>query len=300
MMGERFQLGRFSVTRVEESYGPGMLPHSLLPDCTPKHLTQYERWLMPHYLHPESGRLQSSVHSWLIRSDKVTVLVDTCGGNCKKRPGMPRYHMLDTPWLSNLERAGAQPRDIDYVFCTHLHLDHCGWNTQLVDGSWKPTFPNARYVFARKELEYLQGDSSSFQDGVFADSVLPLLEACQTLALGPEVYELAPGITIEPAPGHSPGHCMLSLREGSTELGLFVGDAIHHPLQILHPQWSSSFCDAPGVAAQTRHSLLRRAWQHNALLLPAHFGWPHATGISLRADAFWPDFDQAIKCLQMN
>ena len=148
-------IGAVSVTRVEEQIGFASFP----PE---QYLAGFERdaaaaalaWLVPHHYSPEHDRLITSIHSWLIRTDRHTILLDCCGGNHKERPGLPRFHQLDTPYLARLREAGAAPEDIDIVLCTHLHADHVGWNTMLRDGRWVPTFPNARYLFSRSENEY--------------------------------------------------------------------------------------------------------------------------------------------------
>ena len=79
------------------------------------------------------------------------VLVDTCTGQDKGHP--PPFDFPKQRWLDEFKAAGLTFEQIDYVFCTHLHVDHVGWNTRLIDGLWVPTFPNARYVFDKTEFE---------------------------------------------------------------------------------------------------------------------------------------------------
>jgi len=148
-------IGAVSVTRVEEQIGfASFPPEQYLAGFERTLLQKHLPWLVPHHYSPEHDRLVTSVHSWLIRTDRHTILLDCCGGNHKERPGLARFHQRDTPYLARLRAAGAAPEDIDIVLCTHLHADHVGWNTMLRDGRWIPTFPNAIYLFSRTENEY--------------------------------------------------------------------------------------------------------------------------------------------------
>ena len=134
-------IGAVSVTRVEEQIGfASFPPEQYLAGFERTLLQKHLPWLVPHHYSPEHDRLVTSVHSWLIRTDRHTILLDCCGGNHKERPGLARFHQRDTPYLARLRAAGAAPEDIDIVLCTHLHADHVGWNTMLRDGRWVPTF----------------------------------------------------------------------------------------------------------------------------------------------------------------
>ncbi len=88
-----------------------------------------------------------------MRSGKHVILVDTCVGNHKKRSTVPAFVDYSSDYLSKLAIAGVTPEQVTHVMCTHLHLDHVGWNTRLENGQWVPTFPHARYVFDRTEFE---------------------------------------------------------------------------------------------------------------------------------------------------
>ena len=150
----KFQLHDVSVTRVVEQRGPGFAPDFLYPDWDPALLEEHRELMVPECFDVVSRRFIASIHSWVVRTRHHTILIDTCAGNHKERPSLPRFHQLDLPFLNRLSEAGVTPESVDYVMCTHLHADHCGWNTQLIDGRWEPTFPNARYVFSRKEYDY--------------------------------------------------------------------------------------------------------------------------------------------------
>src|SRR5262245_21884003 len=130
------QIGQTVVHRVHEREGPGMAPEMLLPDYDRSVFEQHRSWLAPGYWMPEKEVLVSSMHGWLLKTRHHTILVDTCVGNHKERPTFQRMHRLNTPYLEHLAAAGATPDQIDIVMCTHLHADHVGWNTRLVDGKW--------------------------------------------------------------------------------------------------------------------------------------------------------------------
>ena len=145
---------------------------------------------------------------------------------------------------------GVQPESVDIVFCTHLHVDHVGWNTLLRDGRCVPTFPNARYLAGRREFEYWQQQNrepggDAVQLPGFRDSVLPILEAGQ-LELVEDGYELGRGLALLPLPGHTPGR--LGVRAEGAVPAIFCGDAIHSPLQVLDPALSTGVCIDPAEA----------------------------------------------------
>ena len=139
-----FDIGELAVSRVEERLGAGFQPNVLLPDWNKAAIEPHLSWLVPNYYDPKEDKLVSSLHSWVIRTKHHTILIDTCAGNHKDRPSFPRFHMLNTPYLDRLKAARVDPAKVDFVLCTHLHIDHVGWNTQLDNGRWMPTFPNAK------------------------------------------------------------------------------------------------------------------------------------------------------------
>jgi glyoxylase-like metal-dependent hydrolase (beta-lactamase superfamily II) len=140
-------LGRLRVSAVVERAGPTR-PTWLLPDATPEALERHREWLAPHFL-DDRGRLLQSIHTFVVRAPGLTALVDTCVGNDKDRGGQAPFHMMRTNFLEDLRAAGVPPESVDLVICTHLHVDHVGWNTRLDNGRWVPTFPRARHLFAR-------------------------------------------------------------------------------------------------------------------------------------------------------
>lgn len=288
-------VGAVSVTRVEEQLGFASLPpDKYLAGLDRAVLQRHLAWLVPNHYSPAQDRLITSVHAWLIRTPRHTILVDCCAGNHKERPGFARFHQLETPFLDRLRAAGARPEEIDIVLCTHLHSDHVGWNTMRRDGYWVPTFPNARYLFSRAENEYGDprrnpvADADPQRGNAYRDSVLPVIEAGQAdLIEGSHAIDDA--LLIEPAPGHTVGHVVLKLADRGKR-ALFSGDVLHHPLQVYEPQWNSGFCELPEQARATRRRVLEHCAEKDALLFPTHFGAPHVAAITRAGDAFTPRF----------
>jgi glyoxylase-like metal-dependent hydrolase (beta-lactamase superfamily II) len=285
-------IGEVSVTRIEESLEPDFDPPALFPDWQPDTLAAHRQWMMPHHYSDSAGQLILSIHSWLIRTRHHTILVDACGGNDKQRPAFARFHQRKNPYLENLRAADASPEDIDFVLCTHLHVDHVGWNTRLVDGRWVPTFPNAKYIFSRTDRDFWNPSLNPMDlttgdgplAGIFEDSVLPIIQAGRDLAIDGD-HAIEDGLRIEPAPGHTPGHVILTLQSRGQH-GIFSGDAMHHPIQVFHPDWNSCFCTAPDDARRSRRRILEQCSEHDGILMPAHFGSPHAVRVKPRGDAF--------------
>jgi glyoxylase-like metal-dependent hydrolase (beta-lactamase superfamily II) len=282
------KIGNTTVTRIQEIMGPGFPAATMLPDWDPAILEEHGNWMIPNYYEPSSGKFISSIHSWLIRTPHHVILVDTCCGNGKDRTGSDRFHMLDTPYLQRLADAGVQPEDVDYVLCTHLHVDHVGWNTRLLDGRWVPTFPNAKYVFSRTERDHwdpaLNPNLPAMAQAVFTDSVLPVIAARQD-HLVEMTDSIGDGLLIEPAPGHAPGHIVLRLQDGGDE-GIFIGDVMHHPIQVYRPEWSSCFCPDPAMARTSRLRVLEQSAENGCLVLPAHFGIPHIGRVKRHGSGF--------------
>jgi glyoxylase-like metal-dependent hydrolase (beta-lactamase superfamily II) len=284
-------IGTVRVTRVEEQLGfASVPPEKFFVGFEREVLERHLAWLVPNHYSPEHNRLISSVHSWLIRTPRHTILLDCCAGNHKERPGFARFHQLDTPYLARLRAAGVEPEEIDIVLCTHLHSDHVGWNTMLRDGRWVPTFPNARYLFSRTENDYGDprrnpaAEADPQRNNAYRDSVLPVIETGQAVLLD-GAHAIDDTMLVEPASGHTVGHVVLKLVDQG-ERALFSGDAIHHPLQVYVPSWNSCFCESPDEARATRHRLLGDCAEHGALLFPIHFGAPHVAAIAHEGDAF--------------
>lgn len=283
-----FALGEMLVTRVEEFMIPMVTPDELFVGMPESAVDQFGDWLGPGGFHPASGRLLMSVHSWIVRTGTHIVLIDACMGNHKSRPALPHGNMLDTPWLSRLAEHGISPEQVDFVMCTHMHSDHVGWNTRLLDGRWVPTFPNAKYVFSRREYEFWDPSSGGGegwgQEGVFEDSVLPCVQAGQ-VELVDDGYAVDDALVVEAAPGHTEGNIVIRAQSaGST--GLFSGDCLHTPLQIAYPEVNTIVCADPDQSRATRRRILEDCAEHGHLLMPAHFPPPFVGRISAHANGF--------------
>jgi glyoxylase-like metal-dependent hydrolase (beta-lactamase superfamily II) len=282
-----FQIGDIRIARVEESCQPAFPPSVMFPDLPAEALERQLPWMAPNYYDPQAGLLVASIHSWVVRTRHHTILIDTCGGNHKERPDFPPLHQLALPWLDRLAAVGVVPEQVDFVMCTHLHLDHVGWNTRLKDGRWVPTFPNAKYLFSRAEYELWNGmpvGSRSVNEGVIEDSVLPVVEAGLSRFVA-DGYTLDDMLTVEATPGHTAGHLMIRATAGSGT-GLFTGDIMHNPIQVPYPDINSGFCQDPDQARAVRRRVLHEAAERNAIILPAHFGPPHFGRVRHDGDAF--------------
>lgn len=248
-----------------------------LPASTREAIEAERHWLAPRYADEALLAGFLKFHTYVIRHGGRTMLVDTCMGNHKQRGGHPIFHDLRTNWLTELRALGVDPQSVDYVMCTHMHADHIGWNTRLDDGRWVPTFPNARYVFAKREFELRaaswRADGASGY-GSFADSVLPVVECGQAQIVGSD-HEVEGLLQLEAAPGHTPGNVVIHLRSGDGH-AVFCGDTIHHPLQVKYPEWSSAFCEDPVASARCRRQFVETHADTSALVLPAHFPAPTA------------------------
>jgi len=288
-------IGNVRIVRIEEQLGfASHPPEQYLAGFERETLARHLDWLVPDHYSCEHDRLITSIHSWLIRTSHHTILLDSCAGNHKNRPGLPRFHQLDTAYLDRLCAAGVRPDEIDIVLCTHLHSDHVGWNTKLVDGRWVPTFPNAKYLFSKIERELGDprtnpiADASLQRSNAFRDSVLPVIESGQAELIDGD-HAIDDDLTILPAPGHTAGHVVLwtSNTEGRA---VFCGDAIHHALQVYAPHWNSAFDEIPDVASTTRRKLMEECAEHRVTMFPAHFGAPHVARILESKSDFAPLF----------
>ncbi len=271
-----YKLGDLEIHRAIESEVPIFDTFTFFPDATRDVVEANKGWLMPRYIDPNTIEIILCIQSYIIKTSHHTILVDTCVGNHKSRPARPSWHMQNAPFIKELANVGVHPEEVDFVLCTHLHVDHVGWNTKLVDGRWVPTFPNAKYIFSRNEYELWE---SRHENGaavpvplVYEDSVLPIVEAGQAIIVE-DTHQIDDGMWLEPAPGHTPGHVMLNLKSRE-ETALMSGDAIHHPIQLIRPEWSSRACEDPHMSAVSRTKMLERVADTNTLLCPAHFGSP--------------------------
>ena len=267
----QWTVGDVKITRVVEIESLGG-SRFILPDATREACLPYT-WMQPHFM-DEQGNLQMSVHALVVDTGDRRILVDTCIGNDKERH-VPNWSHLQTHFLQDLSDAGYPPETIDTVLCTHLHVDHVGWNTMLVDGQWVSTFPNARYLFAKTEWEHWDAnEDESVYGPVLADSVRPVVEA-GLVDLVDVDHRVCAEVCLEPTPGHTPGHVSVHIRSGGAE-ALITGDCIHHPVQMSRPDWCSSADVDQAQGKQTRESLLERYVDDQILIIGTHFATPTA------------------------
>jgi glyoxylase-like metal-dependent hydrolase (beta-lactamase superfamily II) len=265
-------VGRLRVTAVVERAGPTR-PTWLLPDAVPEAVERHRGWLTPHFL-DDKGRLLQSIHTFVLQAPGLTALVDTCVGNDKDRGGRAPFHMMRTSFLEDLRAAGFPPESIDVVVCTHLHVDHVGWNTRLDHGRWVPTFPRARHLFARQEWEHWSSERDEDTKRILADSVQPVLDAGLADLVDMD-HRISDEIWFEPTPGHTPGHVSVRLRSGEGE-AVITGDLMHHPIQMAEPQWATPFDTDAEQARKTRRAFCERYANTGVTVLGTHFHDPTA------------------------
>jgi glyoxylase-like metal-dependent hydrolase (beta-lactamase superfamily II) len=223
--------------------------------------------------------------SYVVKTPYHTILIDSCIGNDKPRPLRPKWNMkTDETYMRALASAGFSVEDIDFVMCTHLHVDHVGWNTRLEAGRWVPTFPNARYVFAKTEFDYWAEQNTKTPVPPIVDSVLPVVEAGQAEIVRND-YEIGDHLRILPTPGHTPGHVAFALGRGRDD-AVFSGDLMHSPLQTRHPELSVKFDVDQEEAATTRRNFLERYCDSETLCCTAHFPSPSSGKIRRRGAGF--------------
>ncbi|KUF12950.1 MBL fold metallo-hydrolase [Streptomyces silvensis] len=285
MPSATWTLGGITAHRVDEVPLPPETGPWLLPAATPEVVADAP-WLRPDFA-DEAGTLRLSSHSFAIEIGGHRVLVDTGIGNGKPRAN-PAWHDLDTDYLARLTDAGFPPESVDLVVLTHLHADHVGWNTRAEGGAWVPTFPNARHLTTRTEWDHwAAADMEEPRRQMFRDSVHPVRDAglldLVDVASGP--VEVAPGVRLLPAPGHTPGQVAVELR-GDDRTALITGDAVHHPVQLARPGIGSCVDIDPARAERTRRALLGSVAGTETLLLGSHFAAPTAGRVTARGDSF--------------
>ena len=268
------KLGNATIERIVDIDPFALGVSFLFPGAQIADLEPHRDMLAPDHVDFASGDLLLGVQSFLLRTGSLNILIDSCVGENKSRGRRKDWHQrTDTGYLAALARAGIKPHDVDVVLCTHLHADHVGWNTRLENGRWTPTFPNARYMIGRTELEAWQAEEALkpgiANHGAYTDSVLPVIEAGLVESVD-DGFEVSPGLSVIPLPGHSPGQIGLDLDYGESRHVLFCGDAIHTPAQVFKPEWTSAFCTDPQQAIASRVGLLERASDDGSLIAPSH------------------------------
>jgi glyoxylase-like metal-dependent hydrolase (beta-lactamase superfamily II) len=267
----QWTIGRVRITKIVELQSIGGT-RFILPQIGPEEVRKLP-WMTPSFATAE-GRLKMTVHSLVVETPDARFMVDTGLGNHKKGRSVSVWNDLDTGYLDALHAAGFPPDSIDHVLCTHLHVDHVGWNTRLVEGQWVPTFANATYMFGDIEYAHCKANSDTpHLAAVFADSVQPVVDAGLAKLVASDA-QLSDEISLIPTPGHSPGHISVLIRSDGQQ-ALLTGDVAHSPAQMAHLAWSSTVDFDPAQAAATRHELFSRFADTDTLVIGGHFGAGH-------------------------
>ena len=300
---QKIILGNVEVSRVIEWHGVFATVNALFPSVPEQTWQRNASWLAPDFLDASTGGWVANVQTWVLRSAGRTVLVDTGLGNDKPRE-VEVFNQRHGDFLDRLAAAGVRPEDVDLVVNTHLHNDHVGWNTRLIDGEWVPTFPRARYLINRADFDFWNPanghvPASVFQSAsdagtTFNDSVLPVHQAGQAVLWEGDSHRIDDDLVLELAPGHTPGSAVLRLDSG-TDRALFVGDVVHTPLQVIEPDHDTCLSEDEPRAARTRRRVLAQAAATNSLVVPAHLSGAGAAEIVRSDGAFrikeWAPFD---------
>jgi glyoxylase-like metal-dependent hydrolase (beta-lactamase superfamily II) len=265
----QWQIGDVTITRVVESVA-NIPAGGLLPSASDDVNASHASWLRPHFV-DDDGNLVLSIHAFAIEVGERKMIVDTCIGNDRKIPGMEALNRK-TPFLSDLATAGFPREEVDTVICTHLHFDHVGWNTMLVDGEWVPTFPNARYVLCRDEWEHWSREGGSGYAATLDDAVRPIVDA-GLAELVPSDHRVTEEIRLEATPGHTPGHVAVHVESGGRH-ALITGDLAHHPVQFAEPDWFADPDTDRAQSAATRRRLLAEHGDRDVLVIGTHFAPP--------------------------
>lgn len=276
----RWQIGQVRITQVIEMCLP-TAPKFFFADA-PGDLIERHAWLKPHFAN-DQGKLLASIHAFVIESQGRRIVVDTCIGNDKPRSSKA-WNRLQGPFLQSLSDAGFAPDSIDTVLCTHLHVDHVGWNTRWDGARWVPTFARARYLIARTEWEHWNAESQARPrsgdatadalDDILGDSVRPILDAGLADLVECD-HRLTDEVRLEPTPGHTPGHVSVRI-ESEGQRAVITGDLMHHPVQCAEPQLAVHFDSDAEAARRTRRQFLACCAQDGSLVLGTHFAPPTA------------------------
>ena len=283
----RWQVGDVTITKVPElDRVPGM--RQLIPDATKEAIAPIT-WLRPHFV-TDDLKLLASIHALVVETPARRILVDTCVGNDKARSYGP-WDQMQGPFLDDLASAGFPADSIDTVLCTHLHIDHVGWNTMKVNGAWVPTFPNARYLMGKTEFDYWRGEAEADDGGsmlevatVFNDSVRPVFDAGLVDLVSTD-HAICDEVRFIETAGHTPGHVSV-LIESRGETALITGDFMHHPCQIAHPEWAAAVDYDKTASTRTRRDMFARYADTPTLIIGTHFANPTAGRLMRDGDAY--------------
>jgi glyoxylase-like metal-dependent hydrolase (beta-lactamase superfamily II) len=278
----KWRIGDVTVTKIVELEVTGG-SRFLLPQATPEQIKPIA-WLQPHFA-DENGRLRMSIHSFVVEAPGRRMIVDTCLGNDKQNRRIPHWNDRQGPFLADLADAGFPAESIDTVLCTHLHVDHVGWNTMQRDGKWVPTFPQARYLMGRVEYEHWSANTArADMQHILADSVTPILDAGLAQLVETD-HQICDELSLIPTVGHTPGHVSLRIVSRGEE-ALITGDFMHHPCQIAHPEWDTTADSDPAQGTRTRWEMFERLAGAPVLVIGTHFAGATAGHIVRDGDSY--------------
>jgi glyoxylase-like metal-dependent hydrolase (beta-lactamase superfamily II) len=277
----QWTIGDVKITRIVESEGPwdGTF---ILPDATRENMQKERDWLYPTFS-DEKGKLVMSIHSLVIESQGKRIIVDTCIGNDKVRSN-PAWNKLQLPFLQDLQKNGYPRESIDHVICTHLHIDHVGWNTMLKNDKWVATFPNAKYLLGGTEWDFFSRSEDPFFKDPVDDSVRPVIAEGMT-NLVDDKHRVTDEVWLESTPGHTPGHFAVRISSKGQE-GVITGDLMHHPVQCRYPEWDDNFDNDGPQAKKTRRAFCERYADGKTLVFGTHFAMPAPGRIIAKDDSF--------------
>src|SRR5271155_4321607 len=275
-----WQVGDVTITRITELTMVNA-PDGMFSNATPG-LVAGHPWLKPNFVDVDD-QLRLYFNSFVVESAGKRIMVDPCAGNDKPRPA-PQLNHLTTPYLENLRAAGFAPESFDFVLCTHLHVDHVGWNTRWTGAHWIPTFPRARYLFGRVEWGHFSAAPDERLGDILGDSLKPVIEAglCEFVETD---HRITDEVCLTPTPGHTPGHVSVNITSRGMD-AVITGDLIHHPVQCAEPHLSSHFDSDPSLARKTRERFLRGCAGEPTLVIGSHFADPTA-GWVVPEDKYW-------------
>jgi glyoxylase-like metal-dependent hydrolase (beta-lactamase superfamily II) len=217
-------------------------------------------------------RLSLGLNSLLVRSQGKRILLETGVGD---KPGGWRRQSSPVAagtLMTELAALGVAPEEVDVVVNTHLHADHSGWNTRIVDGQPVPTFPNAEYLIMAAEWRDAIEPNERTRATYLAENILPLQEH-NRLHLVDGEYRITDEVTIVPTPGHTEGHAAVVLKSGG-ETGVYIGDIAQVPVHLERTAWISAFDVLPLVSLKTKRQLVEDAIDNGSLLICVHLPFP--------------------------
>ena len=286
-MIETIELGDIAIQQIVEQQLPFVPVREFFPTLTGELLDEHRSWLEPRFVDPVSEHIILCVQSYVVRTAHHTILIDSCVGNHKNLPARPMWHQLESDrYEANFKAAGLSFEDIDYVMCTHLHTDHVGWNTRLEDGRWVPTFPNAKYVFADRELSFWTDRAQSDPESCpwVLESVLPIVEA-KKVELVKSDHALNDEVQLLPTPGHTIDHYSVLVGTSGND-ALITGDMVHSPLQARYPELGMMSDYDSALAGRTRRDIFGRFCDSSTLMCTAHFPAPSTGRVTRWQDGF--------------